>query len=237
MEATAERTETETARPTSSNPLLEIDPGKFAALCDSRARVIEAQAKYNTSKLDTNAKKKILDAANEAFLRDFDRFNANVRGEDLPLFSQSELLDRAQSDPVVTKLVDRLLGAGHDVNAIIVAGYTQEERAQASAYLDAVEAANAAGEPPVLDTIDVPAFLLPQPLTPIEIADLVNRLAKAELKITPEQLAEFSKPRIAEVCDFLDRYAAVVKEKGDAVTVDDLPEPPEFLTLTDALNV
>lgn len=210
----------------------------FAVLVDLRERCEEARTRFNAAAEDAKSKRKAFEGAREIFETNFDRIVRRAKGEDLPLFNQSELLDKAQADPVVMKLVDRLIAAGFDVNAILVAGYTQDERAEASAYLDALEAGKAqhdAGE--AAPVIDVPAFLLPQPLTPIELAELAQRLATIELTITTEQLAAFSKAQIAEVRDFLDRYAAVGQEKGDAVTVDDLPEPPEFLTLTDALNV
>ncbi len=246
MSATTEATPA-TSEPTSQpseNRLLEVDPKRFAALSDMRKGVGEALVRFNCANEDAKAKKKIYEAARSAFEREFDRFVANVNGEDLPLFSQKDILDRAQADPVVMKLVDRLLAAGHDVNAILVAGYNQDERAQASAYLDALEARAKRLETEVLTdddaraiTVEVPAFLLPQPLTPIELADLAQRLKDKELVITTDQLASFGKAQIAEVRDYLERVAAIEQDKVASLTVSDLPEPPAFLVEADAANL
>jgi hypothetical protein len=239
MDTTAEEVRTTDTHDRQDSRLLEVDPKRFGALSDMRKGVNEALVRFNVANEDAKAKKKIYEAARTAFEREFDRFVANVNGEDLPLFSQRDVLDRAHADPVVMKLVDRLLSAGHDVNAIIVAGYSQDERAQAEKYLDQLDAdaaAVASGEGGTFD-VEVPAFLLPQPLTPIEIADLGKRLAEVELTITVEQLAHYGKAQVAEIRDFLDRVDAIAKEKGEALTADDLPEPPAFLVEADAANV
>lgn len=213
--------------------LLEVDPNKFAELSDSRQRVNEALVKFNASNEDMKAKKKIYEAARSAFERDFDRFVANVRGEDLPLFSQSELLDKAKNDPVVAKLVDGLLQLGHDVNAIIVSGYTQDERHLVEQYLEAEANRKALIESDATDVpdVEVPAFLTPQPPTAIELASLAERIIDADdtLSVSTDQLAAFSNAQRAEVTEWLERCAAVKQDKGDDVTVEDLPAPPEFL--------
>lgn len=210
----------------------------FATLVDLRQRCEEARARYNSAAEDAKSKKKAFEGAREVFETNFDRIVKRTKGEDLPLFNQSEQLDRAKSDPVVTKLVDRLLGYGHDVNAIIVAGYTQDERHEAEQYLDRLDARKKRLETEIVtddearelaETTVPPAFLLPQPLTPIELADLAERLKAEDFTVTTEQLAEFNKAQIAEVRDFLDKSKAVRAEKGDAVTFDDLPDAPEFL--------
>lgn len=215
--------------------LLEVDPNKFAELSDSRQRVNEALVKFNASNEDMKAKKKIYEAARSAFERDFDRFVANVRGEDLPLFSQSELLDKAKNDPVVAKLVDGLLQLGHDVNAIIVSGYTQDERHLVEQYLEAEANRKALIESDATDVpdVEVPAFLKPQPLTPIEIADLLKRLADRDYEFEAEELAAWTKAQTAEAMDWLTRCEAIEKDKGDAVTADDLPAAPEFFETDD----
>lgn len=211
--------------------LLEVDPNRFAALEDYRRRVTESLVHFNAANEDAKAKKKIYEAARSAFEREFDRFVANIHGEDLPLFSQSELLDRAQADPIVMKLVDQLLAAGHDVNAILVAGYTPEERQQASEYLDALETAKnvQAVDGREQPAIDIPPFLLPQPLTPIEIADLANRLADEDLAIDAEMIGAWTKAQTAEVMDWLTRCEGIRKAKGEALVMDDLPAAPDWL--------
>lgn len=227
----ATATEEATVTTATTQKLLEVDPGKFAALEDSRHRVNDAEVKMNVAKEDFAAKKKIFDAARSAFLRDFDRFVANIHGEDLPLFSQTEVLDRAKSDPIVTTLADRLIGAGHDVNVIIVAGYTADERAEAERYLDALDTNAAAKESGAIEAevVEVPAFLLPQPLTPVEVADLAHLLAAEDLEIPAETIGAWKKTETAEAMDWLTRVEAIKHDKGDNVTVDDLPAAPEWL--------
>lgn len=231
METAVAEAPVQAERPESK--LLEVDPGKFAALSESRARVNDALVKFNVANEDAKAKKKIYEAARTAFERDFDRFVQNVNGEDLPLFAnQSEAIERAKADPVVTKLVDRLLHNGHDVNALIVMGYTQDERAQASAYLDALEeSAKSVVEGPegTNGTIEVPPFLLPQPLTPVEVAELARRLETEEMPLSTDQIANLSKPQLAEARDWLDRCHAIRYAKGDDITFDDLPSAPEWI--------
>jgi hypothetical protein len=230
LSATLEVPSTENAA-VSSHP--GIDEKDTAVLVDLHDRLVHAKAVYNAAAEDAKSKRKAMEGAREIFESTFQRI---VRRDDLPLFNQSELLDRAQSDPVVMKLVDRLLAAGHDVNAILVSGYSQDERAQASAYLDAVDHLTS-GEGEHDPVPEPPAFLLPQPLTPVEIADIGKRLADAELNITVEQIASYGKAQIAEVRDWLDRVDAIAKDKGEALTADDLPEPPAFLVEADAANV
>lgn len=228
----------ERAEPSIPNHL-GIDEKDTAVLVDLHDRLTRAKALFNASAEETKSKRKAYEGAREIFETTFDRIVRRAKGEDLPLFNQSELLDRAQADPVVMKLVDRLLGAGHDVNAILVSGYTQDERAQAEKYLDELDGnkkVEESGEACRID-IDVPAFLLPQPLTPIEIADLGKRLKDVALTITVEQLASYGKAQVAEIREYLDRVAAIEKDKGEGLTADDLPEPPAFLVEADAANV
>lgn len=228
--AVAEAPEAPGVQERPENKLLEVDPSKFQALSESRGRVNDALIKFNASNEDAKAKKKIYEAARAAFEREFDRFVQNVRGEDLPLFSQSEILDQAKRDPVVTKLVDRLLHHGFDVNALIVAGYTQDERAQASAYLDALDAGKAAHDAgDAVPVVDIPAFLTPQPLTPIEVAKLLEDLTASGLTLTAAQVSGLTQPQLFETRDFLLRTAAVHADKGEAVTFEDLPAVPTFL--------
>lgn len=136
---------------------IPVDETRFAAVVDMKTRVDEARARYNTAKADAKDKKEALDQAQETFEREFDRLVKNTRGEDLPLFNQSELLERAQADPVVSKLVERMLALGQDTNHVVVYGYTEIERQQLATWLDVMDGVKDGEDAP-----EPPPFLAPQ---------------------------------------------------------------------------
>lgn len=211
-----------------------IEEAKFAALMEMRTRVKDSLVSFNAAREDAKAKGKIYEAARSTFEREFDRLVRSTKGDDLPLFNQSELIERAQADPVVMKLVDRLVGRGHDVNAILVAGYTEDERNQASAWLDALDAKDAAeadGHEYVADMPEMPAFLAPQELTALEVADLLRRCGDAgcDDTITAEVVKGWGPSVLATVRAWLADVERIKAEKGEAVTFDDLPETPACL--------
>lgn len=214
---------------------ITLNEKDFGVLIDLRQRCEEAKVRYNAAAEDAKSKKKSYEGAREVFETNFDRIVRRAKGEDLPLFSQSELLDKAKNDPVVAKLVDGLLQLGHDVNAIIVSGYTQDERHLVEQYLEAEANRKALIESEATDVpdVEVPAFLKPQPLTPIEIADLLQRLANRDYEFEADELAAWTKAQTAEAMDWLTRCEAIEKDKGDAVTADDLPAAPEFFETDD----
>lgn len=209
-----------------------IDQNRFAALIDMRERAVEALAQWNTAKLTAKDKHNAYENARETFEREWDRFVKSTRGEDLPLFSSmADAVDAAKSDPVVTKLVERLIARGHDVNALIVHGYTEEERNAVTFYLDGLDTVDRmkeVGDEP-LPEIEVPAFLVPQPLTAVEMADLIGRLKAAEFEIPPSTIESWSQGNLAEIKAWLDETERVKEAKGDALTVDDLPVAPDLL--------
>lgn len=221
-----------------------LDDKDFATLTDLHARVIEARARFNSARDDAKAKKATLESSQDTLETFLSRIILRTKGGDLPLFDhQSDAIAKAQADPVVTKLVERLLHYGHDVNSLIVMGYTQDERAAASAYLElldknAAERARAMEANEIADQVDVevPAFLIPQDLTVIEIADLMNRLKDQDWHPTADDVKTWKPTQIAEVRDWLSRVEAIKAEKGDDVTFSDLPEAPAFLAGSEQLG-
>lgn len=213
----------------------------LAVITDMRARVVEAGQRYNAAREDAAAKKKTYDAARETFESEFDRLIARTHGEDLPLFNQSEALERAQGDPVVMKLVERMLGRDIDTNALIVAGYTEDERNQLEAYLDACDKV-AEANAPIADAglddevtftpmPDPPAFLMPQGgLTDEDLEALRAELFAHGVDVTLEGIrAKYSSAQQGELVAWARACEAVKVEKGEAVTMDDFPPAPACL--------
>jgi len=209
-----------------------IDEGRFETLVDIRRRVNETLARWNSSKEQAKSDGKTYEAARSEFEREFDRLVRAAHGEDLPLFAnQSEAIEAAQSDPVVTKLVERLLARGHDVNTLIVFGYTKEERNLVARYLDALDMRQQledANEPNLPD-VEVPIFLVPQPMTAVEVAYLITRLGDADHDVTPMTIDTWSQAQLAEVRHYLVGVECAKADKGDEVTFEDLPKVPAFL--------
>lgn len=212
-----------------------IDPNRFAALIDMRERSIQALAQFNTAKATAKDKHKAYEAARDTFEREWDRFVRSTRGEDLPLFSsQTDAIAAAQADPIVAKLVDRLISRGHDVNALIVHGYTEEERNWAAQYLDLMDERERfiaeGADPSEVAVAVVPPFLTPQPLTAVEMADLINRLSESECRtVEPDEIQAWTQAQLADVKAWLTDVETVKAKLGDAVTFDDLPTAPACL--------
>ena len=74
-----------------------------------------------------------------------------------------------------------------------------------------------------------PAFLQSQPLTPIETADLIAKLAETGRPYTAEEIAVFTAPQISMLRGWLTSCAAIADKLGDALTANDLPAAPGFL--------
>ena len=211
-------------------PTVTVDEKLFQEVKRQHARVLEARGEYESSREETKRYKASLEGAQSTLEVLVRRLTSTA--DDLPLFkNQSEQIEAANADPIVRKIVDRLISLGHDVNALIVMGYTEEERGQVLVWLDVVD--QVVRDTPECDTPvlpDPPAFLLPQPLTPVEIADLMTQIGAEGYLCTMEELAERTAVDIANLRHWLKSSAAVKAEKGDAVTFDDLPTAPEWLT-------
>lgn len=209
-----------------------VDEKLFQEVKRHHARVVEVRAEYESSRDETKRLKASLEGAHET-LESLVRRLTSGSAEELPLFkNQSDQIAEAQADPVVSKIVDRLITLGHDVNALIVAGYTESERGQVLVWLDIVdqvkrECAELGRE---VSLPDPPAFLLPQPLTPVELADLMTRIGAEGYVCAMEDLAARSAVDIANLRHWLAESVAVKAAKGDALVFDDLPVAPDWLT-------
>lgn len=203
----------------------ELDPKILTTVIEYHSEVEEARREFEDAKERLKHKKNRLEAMQESFEAAFRRLISGAQAGELPLFAnQSEMVEAANADPVVSSIVDRLLGYDHDVNAVLVAGYTEDERHQVVAYLDAADAVAEGDEMP-----EPPAFLTPQPLTPIEIADLMTRLADAGVEVDAERVAAWGLGSRLVVRTWLEACDAVKAEKGDALVADDLPPVPDWL--------
>lgn len=167
----------------------------------------------------------------------------------LPLFdNQTDAIARAESDPIVQKLVERMLE--HEithVNALIVAGYTEDQRNELAAYLDALDerkhaeamAADMAKQPLSLQVEvmlppipDAPAFLQAdaEPAMTEEQADAFScQLQEEGLEIPPRTLLRMTLAQRQEAAKWLSDVRGIKAEKGDALTMDDLPSAPSYL--------
>lgn len=224
---------------TEPRPTVTVDEKLFQEVKTQHARVIEARDEYESSREETKRYKASLEGAQQTLESLVRRLTAPGE-DDLPLFAnQSEQIDAANADPVVRKIVDRLVSLGHDVNTLIVAGYNQDERGQVLAWLEAIDAAAAAGElaeGEVPMVPEPPAFLIPQPLTPIEAVDLSVQLAAEDYTYEPEAIQELTAVQVSELRHWLAGVAAVRAEKGEAVTFDDLPAAPGWMDAPDGLE-
>lgn len=211
-------------------PTVIIEESRFTSLVDLCTRVNRAKAEFDDAAEEAKSARKAYEAARETFEKEFDRLVRATQGEDLPLFSQQDVLDSANADPVVSKLVDRMLARDLDVNNLVVSGYTEAERNQLSQWLDAMDAFDAAPQDGVeMVKPEMPAFLVPQPLTPVEVASCIERLSAEGVEVDEADVEGWSLRQRAEVTAYLEASARIRAEKGDAVTYDDLPEPPEWL--------
>jgi hypothetical protein len=207
----------------------------YQEVCSQAARVDEARSTYNVANERAKGAKKYLEAAQETLESLIRRFTAPE--SDLPLFqNQSDAIAAAQADPVVTKLVERLLARGHDVNAVIVFGYTEDERNQVAKYLDVMDENDAArakaegtDETATIVDVEVPGFLVPEPLTPIEVADLIGRLDACGHTVDADEVEAWKLTQLSDIRAWLSAVEAVKAEKGEAVVFDDLPPAPEWL--------
>ena len=227
----------DTAAPSSS--VVEVDRNVLATVADMHERVAVARAAFNTAKVIMKDKKQALENAQESFETAFKRLMAWPPPE-LPLFAnQSDAIAAAQADPVVTKIVERLLAYGHDTNALLVAGYTADERQELLEWLDAMDqhaadvaAAHEDADAVQADAPEPPAFLTPQPLTAIEVADLTNRLIEAGYRFDPQTvIAGWTPALVAQVRAWLSAVEAVKDQKREALTFEDLPPAPAWLDL------
>jgi hypothetical protein len=157
----------------------------------------------------------------------------------LPLFdNQTDAIAKAEADPIAQKLLTRMLDHGiTGLNVLVVHGYDEAQRNQLAAYLDAMDerkAAEAAGTPLLTDAPELPAFLAiadgAQTIDQDAADDLQVRLNDEGLALGIDVLSRLNVTQHAEVLTWLRACDDVKREKGEVLTVDDLPNPPSYLT-------
>lgn len=238
--------------------MLNADPSKdtvalsrpmFERIEDQSKAVAEAERRLTTKKNEHADAKKTYDGAVATLHALTSEMIRVVNGgpSDLPLFdNMTDRLDEAQKDPVSQTLLDRLMGHGYaDLNLLIVHGYDEAQRAELTAYLDALDARAAAmtaqeTDPDVVlpDVLPEPAFIAPQ-----AVADAVA--AQDAAAPTDEQITEaFARHRMEfnpalsymtaeqrfQAMAYSDGCVKAETEKGiEYVTFEDLPAQPDFI--------
>lgn len=160
---------------------------------------------------------------------------ANGEPSDTPLFdSMTDAIDSATSDPIVTGLVNRMIDHGlTHVNALIVAGYSEDQRDELRKYLDALDRRKAVlaqpeGFEPVPD-VEVPAFLQAQEEREIGDEEVSGALREIQVEMKRKHISLMTQAQRREVLDYSAAVQAVHLKLGEAVTFDDLPTAPSFV--------
>lgn len=207
----------------------DLNPELLADVVHFHAQVEEARRECEEARERLKARKTQLEALQESFESAFKRLLNQAQSGQMPLFAnQSEVLERAQADPVVQQIVHRLIAYGIDANAVLVAGYTEDERAAVTAWLDACDTANEAGDP-----LPEPPDLLRPQLTVFEVGDLVFRLARQGAVVEAEHVTAWGPGKLAEARAWLADCERIAEARGDALVAEDLPPMPSWL---DALS-
>jgi hypothetical protein len=155
----------------------------------------------------------------------------------LPLFdNQTDAIAKAEADPVAQKLLARMLD--HEIthlNVLVVAGYSEDQRAELAAYLDALDAwkaAEAEGQSELLEPPTPPAFLAETSEPPMteEQADAFScQLQEEGIEIATRVLLRMTLEQRQDVAKWLNDTRQVKAEKGEALTVEDLPPAPSYI--------
>lgn len=133
-----------------------IPAGDFALICDLRTRVEYAQSQFNAAHEDAKSKKKAYDASRDTFEREFDRVIAKTRGDDLPLFNQTDANAHSVESTGAIPLAARLIDIGKiELEPLVIAGWTDAQRDELREWLDDVESTPREAPAP-----DPPEFLL-----------------------------------------------------------------------------
>lgn len=224
---------------TTPDPLVHLNRKTIERVDNLRKRVSET-----TVTLDRAAREhKEAKSAHESALTNLstavsdmlDEANGVVR---FPLFAnQSEAIASAQADPIAQKLLTRLIDHGvTNVNQLIVAGYSEDQRNLLAAYLDALDArkkAESEGQAELPELIDMPAFLIADSTAPVftpeEIEGLTARIVAEGLTLKPEHLAALDAIHWEAVQMWLHNCDVIKAQMGEALTVDHLPSAPSCL--------
>ncbi len=209
---------------------VEMDKRRMDELVFAYQEVERERKNVNEKAAELKTAKEELKEAEDTLTKLVGSLCRNLSGEELPLFTnQSEAIERANNDPVTQDLVKRLLAQGHDVNVLIVFGYTEEEKSAVRGYLDQMEAfaRGDRSEYPDAPPVFLPAIVAAESL----VTDLQKQL---DVEVTAEAIQSLSAHEFATVVAYVGRVNALTAEKGDAVTFDDLPPmPPAVVRLRD----
>lgn len=105
-------------------------------LSELRQNVEEAEERYERARERAKDAKTELETAQEAFLVAFDHELKKVHGEteDLPLFNQTDRNEAQRARPEVKAVVDLLAAVDLEIDGLVVAGWTDAERDEVSAW-------------------------------------------------------------------------------------------------------
>lgn len=208
---------------------------------DTESKLSVAARRHKDAKADHESATATLNALVKEMIR-----VANGGQSDTPLFdNMNDHLERAEADPVSQALLKRLLDHAYsNLNLLIVHGYTEEERAELTFYLDSLDARDAAHAKHLEDdSVEVPAPL-PEPAF-ISSQAIEERQASIDATVpTDTQVAEALEANDIQFmpwhADLSPEQRRVViawaaaadrirAEKAEALVYDDLPTPPSFV--------
>jgi Arc/MetJ family transcription regulator len=230
---------TETIVNTPNSEIVHIDRAMFARIEEQQATVAFTDGKlrkaaeaHKDAKKDHENALETLKALVGAMIR---RVNGEPEGAELPLFdNQTDAIEAANADPVVSKLVSRMLDHGiSHVNALVVAGYDEEQRNELAQYLEAMDLrkdrlAQPEGFEPVPEVV-VPAFLLPQEDEAITDSEVADALRAVRVELKKKHIRLMSPAQRRETLDWSAQVQEVTERLGEAVTMDDLPPAPSYI--------
>lgn len=237
---------TDTVANAPDNPIVQIDRKMFERIEDQQLRVNRTELALRSAAEEHKEAKKAHDNASAtltalvaAMVR---RVNGETDGAALPLFdNQTDAIDAATKNPVVSKLIDRMLGHNlTHVNALIVAGYDHEQRQELTTYLDALDLrvkaeaarvnAEAEGQtddlPEVPEAPEMPAFLAPVEISEEEVG---GALREVKIDMKKKHIRLMSQDQRRQALEYSAGVQAAQLRLGEAVTYDDLPPAPSFI--------
>lgn len=219
------------------NPIVNIDRRLFARIEEQQIRVSETDIRLRRAAEDHKDAKKAHEAATTTLTALVAAMVRKVNGEpsDTPLFdNMNDAIDAAESDPVVTKLLSRMLDHGiSHVNALIVAGYDEAQLNELSTYLDAMDARKVALQQPEgfepVPEVEVPAFLQPDATPEVTDQEVIDALAAQKIALKKKHIRLLTAEHRAVVMEWTAAMVEVQTRLGEAVTFDDLPPAPSFV--------
>lgn len=227
------------AEASTTEPFINVNRKTIERIEGLKKRVAETTIALDKAKREHSDAKSAHDSAQTNLSSAVSDMLDEIHGvSKFPLFdNMSDAIAKAEGDPIVQQLVARMLE--HDitnVNALIVAGYNAEQREELTKYLDSLDARKSAeaqnGQPLDSEPPAPPAFLDEDyaPVTDDEADELSGRLElEQNLDIHARTLLKLSRLRFIEVIVWLDKCQDIKTEKGEALTVDDLPTAPSYL--------